>query len=66
MAKKTTDPCQSERVKVANSEEKLRELEERLPEAPAAEKPRLLAKIKAEQVKLRGLSRQLDACVAAH
>ena len=66
MAKKSTDPCRGERAKVAESEEKIREKEELLPEAPASERKRLLEEIKAEKLKLRGRKRQLEICIAAH
>ena len=66
MAKKSTDPCRGERANVATSEARLKELEERLEEAPASQRRRLEAAITDEKLKLRGLQRQLDICIAAH
>ena len=66
MAKKPTDPCLAQRVRVAKSEDKVQEMEERLPETPPAERARLRAQIKAERTRLIGFRRQLTACEAAH
>ena len=66
MAKKSTDPCRAQRARVARSEEKLLEMEDRLPDTPPSQRPRLEEQIRAERARLAGFLRRLADCLDAH